>query len=255
MYIADRAYEVRSGELADGSKEEMESATLFKEGKKELNKVGTALYTDTLYDLVGEIEQRTHLTRKTIVNILKEIKEEKFLLVRKNPEEFITKCSKFINEVKASLVINNIAYHKTDEVYDAKTVFTNDKNAIRNTELLKKHIYDFISTDSKEELKFVSALETSVEIIVYAKFPRSFSIPTPVGNFNPDWAIVFDKDKVRHIYFVVETKGSNSDQDLREIEKLKIHCASQHFAEISGNEVTFTKASSYETLMSVVSLN
>jgi len=97
-------------------------------------------------------------------------------------------------------------------------------------------------------------METAVEIVVYAKLPRSFSIPTPVGNFSPDWAIVFDKEKVRHIYFVVETKGSDSDQDLREVEKLKIHCASEHFAAISGNEVTFGKAKKYETLMQIVQL-
>ena len=121
--------------------------------------------------------------------------------------------------------------------------------------MLKKHIYDFITTDSKTEQKFVSALETSVEIVVYAKLPRSFSIPTPVGSFNPDWAIVFDKEKVRHIYFVVETKGSDSDQDLKEIELLKIHCAEQHFAEISGNEVTFARRSGYDTLMEIVQLS
>ena len=187
--------------------------------------------------------------------ILKSIKEEKFLLVRKNPEEFIAKCSKLINEAKASLVINNIVYHKTDAVHDAKTIFTNDKNALRNSELLKKHIYDFITTDSKIEQKFVTAMESAVEIKVYAKLPRSFTIPTPVGNFNPDWAIVFDKDKVRHIYFVVETKGTNSDQNLREIEKLKIHCASEHFKAISGNEVKFDRVNGYETLMEIVQLN
>ena len=255
LNIADRVYEVRSGELTEGSKEQMQDASLFREDKKEYNKLSKEVYTNTVYDLVGEIETKTNLTRRTIVDILKSIKQEKFLLVRKNPEAFISKCAKLINEAKASLVINNIVYHKTDEVHDAKTVFTNDKNALRDSELLKKHIYDFITTDSKTEQKFVSALETSVEIVVYAKLPRSFSIPTPVGSFNPDWAIVFDKEKVRHIYFVVETKGSDSDQDLKEIELLKIHCAEQHFAEISGNEVTFARRSGYDTLMEIVQLS
>ena len=255
LNIADRVYEVRSGELTDGSKEQMQEGSLFREDKKEYNRLSKEVYTNTVYDLVGEIEAKTNLTRRTIVEILKSIKEEKFLLVRKNPEEFIAKSAKLINEAKASLVINNIVYHKTDEVHDAKTVFTNDKNALRNSELLKKHIYDFITTDSKIEQKFVAALETSVEIVVYAKLPRSFNIPTPVGTFNPDWAIVFDKDKVRHIYFVVETKGSNSDQDLKEIEKLKIHCASEHFAAISGNAVKFDRVNGYDTLMEIVQLN
>jgi type III restriction enzyme len=194
------------------------------------------------------------LTRKTIVAILKAIHEEKFLLIRKNPEEFIAKCAKLINEVKASLIINNIVYHKTEERHDAKTVFTNDKSVLRNSELLKKHIYDFLTSDSKIESEFAKALDNSVEIVVYAKLPKSFYITTPIANYSPDWAIVFDKDKVRHIYFVAETKGSDLDMDLREIEKLKIHCANEHFKVISGNEVKFATIRTYEKLLEVVDL-
>lgn len=137
------------------------------------------------------------------------------------------------------MIINNIIYHKTDERHDAKTVFTNDKSALRDSELLQKHIYDFLTTDSKIESRFAQALENSTEVVVYAKLPKSFSISTPVANYSPDWAIVFDEDKVKQIYFVAETKGSDSDQDLREIEKLKIHCATEHFKEISGDQVKF----------------
>lgn len=255
LHIADRVYEVRTGNLSEGTKEQMEQGALFKEEQKEYNLMKHEVQTNTAYDLVGEIEAKTNLTRRTIVEILKSLNQEKFFLLRKNPEEFIAKSSKLINEAKASLVINNIVYHKTDEVHDARTVFTNDKNALRNSELLKKHIYDFITTDSQIEQKFVAALESAVEIVVYAKLPRSFNIPTPVGTFNPDWAIVFDKDKVRQIYFVVETKGSDSDQDLKEIEKLKIHCATEHFAAISGNAVTFTRKAGYDTLMDIVQLS
>ena len=254
LNIADRVYEVRTGTLAEGTQQEMKQGNLFQEDQKEYNKLKTNRYTDTVYDIVGEIEAKTHLTRRTIVDILKAIKKEKFLLLQKNPEEFIAKSARLINEAKASLVINNIVYHKTDERHDAKTIFTNDKNALRNTEQLKKHIYDFIETDSKEEKKFVHAMDKTVEIIVYAKLPRSFSIPTPVGNFSPDWAIVFDKDKVRHIYFVVETKGTMSGLELREIEKLKIHCASEHYKAISGHEVIFGQAKNYDTLMEIVRL-
>src|SRR5690606_36827703 len=192
-------------------------------------KLDNDLYSDTLYDIVGEIEEKTNLTRRTIVEILKAIREEKFAMIRKNPEEFIARCSKLINEAKASLIINNIVYHKTDERYDAKTVFTNDKSALRHSDLLKKHVYDYLTSDSKIEADFARALENSVELVVYAKLQRSFYISTPVANYSPDWAIAFDKDKVRHIYFVAETKGSDSDMELREIEKLKIHCAEEHF--------------------------
>ena len=173
-------------------------------------------------------------------------------MLHKNPEEFIAKCSKLINEVKASLIINNIVYHKTEERYDAKTVFTNDKSALRDSELLKKHIYDYLTSDSKIESDFAKDLENSVEVIVYAKLPKSFYIPTPVANYSPDWAIVFDKEKVRHIYFVAETKGSDSDMDLRGIEQLKIHCAEQHFSSISGGVVKFSKVSSFDKLLEIV---
>ena len=255
LNIGDRSYEVKTGELKDGTAEQMKEGSLLDGVKSKHLKLNNDLYSNTVYDIIGEIEELTNLTRKTIVEILKKIKEEKFLLIRKNPEEFIGRCSKLINEVKASLIINNIVYHKTEERHDAKTVFTNDKFALRKSELLKKHIYDFLTSDSKIESDFATALENSTEIVVYAKLPKSFYVSTPVANYSPDWAIVFDKDKVRHIYFVAETKGSDSDMDLREIEKLKIHCATEHFKEISGAKVKFEKVSGYDKLMDLVQLS
>jgi type III restriction enzyme len=255
LNIGDRVYEVKTGELEDGTAEQIKEGSLVRESKRQYMKLKNDLYSNTVYDVVGEIEVQTNLTRRTIVEILKKIKQEKFLLIRKNPEEFIGKCSKLINEVKASLIINNIVYHKTEERHDAKTVFTNDKFALRKSELLKKHIYDFLTSDSKIESDFATALENTTEVVVYAKLPKSFYVSTPVANYSPDWAIVFDKDKVRHIYFVAETKGSDSDMDLREIEKLKIHCATEHFKEISGAEVKFEKVSSYEKLMDILQLS
>lgn len=254
LNIGDRRYEIKVGELQDGTAEQMQEGSLMKEQPGYYQKLKNDLYTDAVYDIVGEIEMLTNLMRSTIVSILKSIKEEKFLLLRKNPEEFIAKCAKLINEAKASLIINNIVYHKTEDYHDARTIFTNDKFALRNSDLLKKHIYDYLTTDSKIESEFAKALENSTEVVVYAKLPKSFYISTPVANYSPDWAIVFDKDKVRHIYFVTETKGSDSDMDLREIEKLKIHCATEHFKEISGHAVKFEKVSSYEKLMNIVQL-
>lgn len=254
LNIGDRVYQVKTGELEDGTAEQMREGSLVRESETQYMKLKNDLYSNTVYDVVGEIEVLTNLTRRTIVEILKKISQKKFLLIRKNPEEFIGKCSKLINEVKASLIINNIVYHKTVERHDAKTVFTNDKFALRKSELLKKHIYDFLTSDSKIEMDFATALETSTEVVVYAKLPKSFYVSTPVANYSPDWAIVFDKDKVRHIYFVAETKGSDSDIDLREIEKLKIHCATEHFKEISGAEVHFEKVASYDTLRQILEL-
>jgi type III restriction enzyme len=255
LNIGDRLYEVKTGELEDGTAEQMKEGSLVRESKRQYMKLKNDLYSNTVYDVVGEIEVQTNLTRRTIVEILKKIKQEEFLLIRKNPEEFIGKCSKLINEVKASLIINNIIYHKTEERHDAKTVFTNNKFALRKSEMLKKHIYDFLTSDSKIESDFATALDNSTQVVVYAKLPKSFYVSTPVANYSPDWAIVFDKDKVRHIYFVAETKGSDSDMDLREIEKLKIHCATEHFKEISGAEVKFEKVSNYEKLMDIVQLS
>ena len=91
-----------------------------------------------------------------------------------------------------------------------------------------------------------------MEVVVYAKLPKSFYISTPIANYSPDWAIVFNKDKIRHIYFVAETKGSESDMELREIEKLKLHCAEKHFDSISGGKVKFSKISTYGKLLEVV---
>jgi type III restriction enzyme len=254
LQIPDRRFEVIVGSMEQGTKTEMEAGTLFGEEKRTYSKDSKAVFTNTVYDIVGDIEERTDLTRRTVVAILKAIKEEKFLLLRKNPEVFIARCSKLINEAKASLIYNNIVYHKTDERYDARTVFTNDKTALRQDDLLKKHIYDYLTTDSEVEARFAEALDNSTEVVVYAKLPKSFSISTPVANYSPDWAIVFDKDRVRHIYFVAETKGSDSDMDLREVEKLKIHCAKEHFKEISGQEVKFKNVSTYDEMINIVGL-
>lgn len=253
LNIGDRRYEVKVGELQSGNSEQMKAGELMKEtAGGGTFKLDNELYTDSVYDIIGEIEVKTNLKRKTIVEILKKIKQEKFLLISKNPEEFIAKCSTMINEVKASLIINNIVYHKTKDRHDVKTVFTNDKNALRGSEVFKKHIYDFLTSDSNIEADFARALETSDVVEVYAKLPKSFYVSTPIAKYSPDWAIVFNKDKVKQIYFIAETKGSDSDMDLRGVEKLKIHCATEHFKEISGAEVHFKEVASYDTLKTIL---
>ncbi|WP_018611851.1 type III restriction-modification system endonuclease [Segetibacter koreensis] len=254
LNIADRSYEVKEGVLEQTTKEKIENNEAITVIDRTNKKLSTDIYTNTLYDIIGEIVAITNLKRQTIADILKKISPVKFLLIRKNPEEFIAKSSKLINEVKASLIYNNIVYHKVEDTFDAKTVFTNTKEALRNAEMLKKHIYDYIITDSKIETAFAKSLDNSTEVSVYAKLPKNFYITTPVANYSPDWVIVFDKEKVRHIYFVAETKGSDSDLELREIEKLKLHCADEHFKAISNTEVVFKKVNSYEKLLEVVQL-
>ena len=255
LHIADMVYEVKTGEQkTEGTKQDLDSGTHITQSSTERFKLKSNPYHNTLYDVVGEIENQTNLTRKTIVAILKKIQSQKFYLVSKNPEEFITKISKIINEAKAKLIINNIVYHKIEEEYDAVTVFTNDNTVLRDAINLKKHIYDHLTSDSNIETEFAKALEQSVEVVVYAKLPKSFYITTPVGRYSPDWAIVFDKEKVRYIYFVAETKGSDSSMDLRGTENLKIHCAKVHFEEIAGADVKYDVITNYDKLMELVQL-
>jgi type III restriction enzyme len=254
LHIADRSYEVKEGVLEQTTKQKIDNNEAIQVTSRATKKLDTDVYTNTVYDIIGEIVNATNLKRTTVVTILKNISPNQFYLIRKNPEEFIAKCSKLINETKASLIINNIVYHKTEDRYDAKTVFTNSKESLRQSEILKKHIYDYLVSDSKVEREFASALEASEEVTVYAKLPSGFKITIPNGTYNPDWAIVFDKDKVRQIYFIAETKGSDSEMDLRSIEKLKIHCAKVHFPVISDNEVKFDVVNSYEKMMEIVQL-
>jgi type III restriction enzyme len=252
LNIADRRYQVKTGELKESTKQELSAGAGMQDEKTKEVDVAVENNSNTVYDIIGEIEQLTNLTRRTIVEILKAITEEKFLLLRKNPEEFIAKVSRLINEVKASLILNNITYHKLDERHESATVFSNDKTILRDAPLMKKHIYDYLTTDSNIESSFAKELDESVEVVVYAKLPKSFHVATPIANYSPDWAIVFDKNKVKHVYFVAETKGSDSTSDLREIEKLKIQCASEHFKAISGTEVQFKHVASFKSLMDIV---
>lgn len=254
LHISDRKYEIKTGEMREMDKNMLKEGEAIYVTRTNSKKLSSDLYTQVAYDIVGEIEALTNLKRSTIVAILKSIKEGQFFLLRKNPEEFIAKCAKLINEIKASLIIDCITYHKTEESFEAKTVFTNTKNVLRTEEMLKKHIYDFLETDSKIESEFTRNLEQATEVIVYAKLPKSFYIATPVANYSPDWAIVLDNEKVKHIYFVAETKGSENVNDLRGIEQLKIHCAKEHFKTISNGEVKFEVLATYEKLRDIAQL-
>ena len=254
LHISERKYEIKTGEMREVSKEELKDGTAINVTKTDSKKLSSDLYTQVAYDIVGEIEAQTNLKRSTIVEILKKIEPKTFALLRKNPEEFIAKSAKLINETKASLIINNIAYHKTEESFDAKTVFTNAKSVLRTEEMLQKHIYDFLETDSKIEREFTKNLEQATEVVVYAKLPKGFYIATPVANYSPDWAIVLDNEKVKHIYFVAETKGSENTNDLRGIEALKIHCAKEHFKSISNGEVKFDVIATYDKLRDIAQL-
>ncbi|MEA2049463.1 MAG: restriction endonuclease subunit R, partial [Campylobacterota bacterium] len=185
----------------------------------------------TKYDLVGELEKNTSLTRKTICKILGEIREDKFNQFKINPEEFIIKVTNIINTQKAKLLVSGIKYFKTNEVYetDIFTIPNFKYNLSNDTVSVKRHIYDYLKSDSKVELKLAEDMDDS-DIVVYAKLPDDFKIPTPMGNYNPDWAIVFNGADKKDIYFVAETKGNCMDKlQLKGSEELKIEYAKKYF--------------------------
>ena len=206
------------------------------------------------YDLVGKLVGETGLTRKAIVEILTGIEKVVFDQFKDNPEEFIIKAAGLINDEKATAIIQHITYNMLEERYDTD-IFT--EPAIKgklgvNAMKAQRHLYDHIVYDSTNERDFASKLDTNTDVAVYVKLPDSFYISTPVGHYNPDWAIAFYEGTVKHIYFVAETKGSMSSMQLRQIEESKIHCAKAHFKAIRGDNVVYDVVDSYETLLNKV---
>ncbi len=206
------------------------------------------------YDLIGKLVEETGLTRHTVVQILTGIQKAVFDQFKDNPEEFILKAAQLINDEKATAIIQHITYHCLDDRYDT-SIFTEPTikgklgdNAIKT----KKHLYDYLVSDSQTERDFAQEMDAAHEVAVYVKLPGGFYISTPVGRYNPDWAIAFYEGTVKHIYFVAETKGTMQSMQLREIEKSKIHCAREHFRAISGGDVVYEVVDSYEALLGLM---
>ncbi len=210
------------------------------------------------YDLLGKLAENTQLTRKTIAAILSGIKQGSFAQFKENPEQFIAEASRLINEQKAATVVERLSYDAVEDSHDIG-IFTASQTKHDFTHAgnkLEKHIYDYVVTDSRVERNFVTELDTSDDVVVYAKLPKGFFIPTPVGNYNPDWAISFKEGKVKHIYFVAETKGSLSSLDLRGIENNKIECARKFFEMLNkkheAKHVKYDVVTNFGKLMEIV---
>ena len=209
------------------------------------------------YDLIGKVAEGTKLTRKTASTILQRISPDKLLMFRYNPEEFISRVVELINEQKATIIVEHISYNQTEGVYDS-SIFTAEKNSqsFEKAFVAKKAIQNYVFTDGTAEKsierKFAEDLDVAKEVCVYAKLPRTFQIPTPVGNYSPDWAIAFYEGTVKHIFFVAETKGSMSSLELRPIEKAKIDCAKKLFNGMSTSKVRYHEADSYQKLLEVM---
>ncbi|HIX62908.1 MAG TPA: DEAD/DEAH box helicase family protein [Candidatus Mediterraneibacter colneyensis] len=227
---------------------------------REVQTVTTApAYSETSgirYDLIGKIAEGTALTRKTAAAVLEGISPDKFAMFRNNPEEFITKVVRLIREQKAVLAVENISYRQIEGAYD-DSIFTSEKHAgIDRAYRAKKHIRDYVFTDGTArrsvERRFAEELDGADEVCVYAKLPKEYAIPTPMGNYSPDWAIAFKEGTVRHIYFIAETKGTMDSLELRPVEKAKIACARKLFNEISTEDVVYHDVDSYQNLLNVM---
>ena len=196
--------------------------------------------TNYLPDIITELQNKTNLTRKTVISIL--VGCNRLDDFKRNPQKFIEEVVRIIRSELRVFVTNGIKYEKIDDYYSVETFNSDDETllAYLNDKVVesKKSPYDYTVCDSKVELNFAKRFESDPRVKVYVKLPNWFKIDTPLGNYNPDWAVVIEKHGVEKLYFVIETKG-NSDRDLlRPEEKAKIECAEKHF-EALGTEAKF----------------
>ncbi len=237
-------------------KESLEAGVAMTQGNTRTIHVTEAIGKGVTYDLIGKLVMATGLTRKTIVEILKGIKQETFYMFKLNPEEFIIKAGLIINDCKALAVIQCIKYEKLNDKFSTD-IFTENMlrgklgiNAIEST----KSLYDLVVLDSMgTEKNFAESLEHEDDVVVYTKLPNGFYINTPMGKYNPDWAVAFREGSVKHVYFVAESKGNDlQGSQLRGSEESKIECARRHFKAISDNGYIYDVAKDYKSLYDIV---
>ena len=217
-----------------------------KSTSRELTDVSTS---SVKYDLIGQIAKGANITRRTAAKILQGLRPVKLALFRNNPEEFIRKVVQIIREQKATMIVDHIHYHLTDGKYDSDIFTAASKAEFDKAYQASKHVTDYVVSDSIGERNFAHDLDEANEVVVYAKLPRSFNIPTPVGNYAPDWAIAMQKGDVKHIFFIAETKGSLQSMQLNAIENAKIDCCTQLFKEMSTDNVKYHKVTCYQDLI------
>lgn len=260
LRVASMQYVVQAGQQRESLvADDLTSGAGFAVSSTETHTETVTAGSHVKYDLLGEIAEKTHLTRRTAAAILRGVAAGTFTKFRLNPEQFITEAARLINEQKASVVVEHLTYDTLEDRFDSAIFTANQtkQDLAKAGDRLKKHIYDYVVTDSKIERAFVADLDTSTEIAVYAKLPRGFFIPTPVGNYNPDWAIAYTEGSVKHVYFVAETKGSLSSLQLRGVEDAKIECARKFFASLNGKNgqnVRYDVVTDYSELMQLVKM-
>jgi len=258
LYVSQLQYVVTSAEQRDVLSAGMvRERSSFNDAKSKTTTLKHAHASQIAYDLLGKIAEGTVLTRYTVASILKGIKPATFAMYRNNPGEFINKVIRLINEQKATMIVEHITYDTIEGNYDS-SIFTAEKHNLTMDKayLAKKAIQEYVFTDGTAEKsverRFAENLDGAEEVFIYAKLPKGFYIPTPVGHYSPDWAIVFHEGKVKHIYFVAETKGTMESLNLRPIEKSKIDCAKKLFAKLSDGLVTYDHVDSYQELLNKV---
>lgn len=248
MYVAQLTY-VRT--IGSQSKDSFD----FAEGKTKTTTLKSTSGSNVEYDLIGKIAQGTNLTRKTVVKILQGIRPDVFAMFKVNPEDFISKAIRFIIEQKATMIVDEIKYNVTDEQPYSSDIFTAEKGVIDFNRAVQatRHITPYVVTDSDTEKNFAISLERDDgDVCVYAKLPKTFKIPTPVGDYSPDWAIAFYEGKVKYIYFIAETKGSMSSLQLKKVENAKINCAKRLFESLNNGTVHYGVADTYQHLMDIM---
>ena len=255
LHISKIYFKIEEGAMEDiKSKEDLATGNAFVKDSSGTYQRTVTASSNVKYDLIGKLVDDTGLTRKAIIQILQGIQPSVFNQFKDNPEEFIIKAASLINDEKATAIIQHITYDVMDEKYDTD-IFTDPTIKGRlgvNAMKAKRHLYDHVVYDSTNELEFATELDSNKDVAVYVKLPDGFYISTPVGHYNPDWAIAFYEGTVKHIYFVAETKGSMNSMQLRLIEESKIHCAREHFKAISNNEVVYDVVDSYKSLLDIV---
>ena len=261
LHVSKIYFKVETGSMSEiKSREDLVSGNAFMKEESDTYDTGRRITANkgVKYDLVGKLVDETGLTRKAIIQILTGIQPATFGQFKDNPEEFIIRAAQLINDEKATAIIEHITYDVMDDHYgtDIFTEPTIKGKLDVNAKKVKKGLYDHVVYDSTNERDFVTDLDTNQNVAVYVKLPDGFYISTPVGHYNPDWAIAFYEGTVKHIYFIAETKGSMSSMQLRMVEDAKIHCAREHFKAISGDNVVYDVVDSYTSLLEkVMALN
>lgn len=259
LKVTPLQYTIQQGEqIGSVTYDGLQEGTAFKLKSTETQANHTSIHSAVKYDLIGKLAEGTQLTRRTVAQMLQGLDTDVFAQFRTNPESFMAEAIRLINEQKATVIIEHLAYDPTEDKFelDIFTTGQSKQDFSKAGEKLKRHIYDYVVTDSNIEREFVKELDASNEVVVYAKLPRGFLIPTPVGDYNPDWAISFKEGSVKHIYFVAETKGSISSMALRPTEKTKIECARKFFDEMNRRyaleNIKYDVVDSFGKLMEVV---